>query len=92
VSRYVRRTYHYDEHGFETDDEIIEILHHSPQKSRITALVLQDQDVPTTFEKGAGESLPKTTYFCNADTATGQCTREVDGPDDTCWQHSDEDK
>lgn len=93
MTQYARRTYHYDEDGFETDDEIVEVLHHNSQKSRITALVIPDQDVPTTFEKGAGESLPKKTFFCTAKKDSGgRCSREVDEPGDSCWQHPNEEE
>ena len=89
MTRYVRRTYYYDDDGFETPDEIVEVLNHNASKRRLTALVKEPQTV--TFEKAAGQSLPKSTYFCNADKDSGgQCEREVNDPDDTCWQHEDE--
>lgn len=35
----------------------------------------------------AGERS-KQTWFCNEEKSNGEpCTREVDAPDDTCWQH-----
>jgi hypothetical protein len=31
---------------------------------------------------------PKATFFCGAEKSDGEpCGREVDEPDDTCWQH-----
>jgi len=32
----------------------------------------------------------KSVFFCNAEKADGEpCEREVDHPEDTCWQHPD---
>ena len=28
-------------------------------------------------------------YICGVETANGECSRSVDGPDERCWQHSD---
>jgi hypothetical protein len=28
-------------------------------------------------------------YVCGFETSSGECGREVDAPDETCWQHPD---
>jgi hypothetical protein len=39
----------------------------------------------------AAEFPPKSTFFCGAEKGDGDpCEREVDEPDETCWQHPDE--
>ncbi|WP_229112795.1 hypothetical protein [Halapricum desulfuricans] len=68
----------------------------SPKAGRttITALVeLPEEDPPATFGAGSDEPVDevpkKATFFCGAEKANGSglCEREVENPDDTCWQH-----
>lgn len=56
---------------------------------------------PATFEddsKGVSigfdpEASEKATFFCGATKADDTpCEREVDAPDETCWQHPAEDE
>jgi len=29
-------------------------------------------------------------YYCGVETGAGECGREVNSPDDVCWQHSED--
>lgn len=95
MARYVRRTYTYDEGGFEADGRVIKVLHHSPSQNRVTVLVEQDEGITFTGPGTANaegvtddETPAKLTFFCNTETGDGkQCTREVPEMGDACWQH-----
>ena len=95
MSQYAMRTYYYDECGFESSDEIIEIVSHNSLKQRITALVkieLADAEGTVTFEKGVNDVPAKSTFFCTAENDSGgRCSREVAEMNDRCWQHNEED-
>lgn len=55
-----------------------------------------DEELAAAY-KGAAERdrtaefSQKSTFFCGAEKGDGgDCEREVDEPDETCWQHPDE--
>ena len=101
MTRYERRILAVDDDGgFDVEGRVVAVLD-SPKagRSQVTALVevaeaAVETTAPATFEddsEGVTETPPKTTFFCGAEKGDGDpCEREVDQPDDTCWQHPDE--
>ncbi|MFC6811644.1 hypothetical protein ACFQGT_09900 [Natrialbaceae archaeon GCM10025810] len=99
---YSRETYSYDE-PFEVNGRIVEVLHHSPTHSRVTVLVERpesvvftraDSDVSKRMSREAPDHVQsnwayeEASFTCDADLASGgTCTREVESPDERCWQH-----
>ena len=54
-----------------------------------------DSEGVDLYQAGSDEPVdsipPKTTFFCGAEKSDGEpCEREVDDPDDTCWQHPED--
>lgn len=88
---YSRETHCYDDCGFAVDGRVVAVLSHSPHQSRVTVLV--ERAEPTVFS-GHGEAVSEgVSYECGAELSSGgTCTRDVDGPDELCWQHDEEDE
>ena len=94
MTRYERRVLAVDSDGrVDVQGRILAVLD-SPKggERQITALVEVPETVvettaPATFEDDS-EGVEKTTFFCNEEKSNGEpCTREVDGPNEACWQH-----
>lgn len=93
MTRYERRVLAVDDDGVvDFEGRIVAVLD-SPKagKRQITAIVEMDSEPPvSTFtDDSQGVDTPKkATFFCNEEKADGEpCEREVDQPNDTCWQH-----
>lgn len=94
MTRYERRVLAVDSDGrVDVQGRILAVLD-SPKggKRQITALVEVAEEpsasTPSTFQ-GTSEGVDKATFFCNSEKSNGEpCTREVDSPDETCWQHT----
>ena len=101
MTRYQRETHCYDSGGFDTTGRIVTVLSHSPASHRLTVLVEKEQmarglrpfQVPPegmSLEEVAKEIEvgPAAEETCSG--IDGACSRTVETPGDTCWQHEDE--
>ncbi|UBF22638.1 hypothetical protein HRTV-25_gp57 [Halorubrum tailed virus 25] len=95
MTRYERRVLAVDDDGgFDVEGRVVAVLD-SPRAGarQVTALVElaeeQKTPAPSTFQGvSEGVAASKQTWFCGEEKSDGKpCTREVDEPDDTCWQH-----
>lgn len=72
------------EEPFETDRETFELLNEAYPGFEI----VEDTDDAQDDESEDAEESEDETFTCGVEKGDGEpCGREVDSPDDTCWQH-----
>lgn len=59
----------------EIDGEVVAVLS-ATIETREMRVLIQHEDDPSPSN-----------YECGAETQTGTCSRSVDSPDETCWDH-----
>ena len=89
MTRYERRVLAVGEDGsLAVEGRIVAVLD-SPRtgQTQITALVeIAEEDAPTG--ETSPEAVEDETFYCGEPKSNDEpCEREVDQPDDTCWQH-----